>query len=357
MAIPGRSIAGALVAAALVAAIGVPPRAVAAEAPAVVVTLKPLHSLIAGVMKGVGKPVLIEGARNPATPLDADQTTAIGRARLLFWLDARQAPRVAAQVAKRIDDLTVIDLMKAPGVRLMDARRGHRRVAAATARRPAAAAPKPAAPAVKDGNIVFRKRGDPAPKAAQPQRRAPARNWTSKAVPPANIATPDPHIWLDPRNAIAIVRAAAEALAKADPGNAARYRRNAAVLAVRIEALNDGLTATTRALRKARYAVTNIAFQYFEDHYLMTPALEFGLVAPIPAKAAIAAAHRQIAAAGLTCVFAPTALDQASGAALVAGTKARLVRLDVNGRGQQPGPEAYFTLVKGIGGKIAACLR
>ncbi len=355
-AFPGLRLAAALFAA--VSAGAAASLAWAAPAPAVVVTLKPLHALVAGVMQGVGEPVLLfDGAPGPA-PLDARQKAALDSARLLFWLDKDQAPRVAGHVANREEGFSAVALMHVSGVRLMDARHGHRRVAAASPRpRAAAPAPKKAAPTLKDGNVIFRKRGEPAPKAA-PRTRPPApKKWSSKAVPPAKIATPDPHIWLDPRNAIAIVRGAAAALAKADPANAARYRRNAAVLVVRIEALNDGMTATTRTLRKTRYAVTNNALQYFEDHYVMMPAFEFRLTVERPPKAAVAAAHRQIAAAGVGCVFAPTNLAPASARALVAETKARLVPLDLYGRLAKPGPDAYFALIRGIGDKIAACLR
>jgi zinc transport system substrate-binding protein len=355
--VPGLPIAVAFLAAALGAPS--PVRAADSPAPAVVVTVKPLHALVAGVMKGVGEPALLYGAGPAAGPLDDAKKALLAKARVLFWLDKAQAPAVAAAIAGRTEDLAVVGLLRAPGVRLMDARQGHRRVAAPTAR-PQKSAPPPrkTAPQLADGNVVFRKRGAPTAKAApRPPRRAPARNRRSTATPPDKIATPDPRIWLDPRNAIAVVRAAADALARADPANAARYRRNAAVMAVRIEALNDGMTATMRALRKARYAVANNALQYFEDHYVMTPALEFRLVSLRPEAAAVSAARRQIAAAGLTCVLAPTALAPDSARGLVAGTKARLARLDVYGGGTKSGPDGYFALMQGIVGKIAACLR
>lgn len=342
---------------------GAGPAASAAAAapppPAVVVTLKPLHSLVAGVMRGVGTPtLLIDDAGDPRT-LDLARRAALARARILFWLDPRFEPVVAPLVRARKDGLTVIALMRVSGVRLMDARPGHRRTAAVTARPPVkSATAKRVVPELKDGNIVFRKRGAPVARSAPaPAKRARAPRRAARGPAPVRIATPDPHVWLDPRNAIAIVRAVAATLAKADPANASRYSRNAAVLIVRIEALNDSITAATRPVRHEHYAITNNALQYFEDQYLMAPALEFRLSSARPDAKTIAADRRRLAASGIRCLFAPEALDDASGRALIAGTKARLVQLDTIGRTVAPGPDAYFAIIRGIGGRMSACLR
>ncbi len=102
--------------------------------------------------------------------------------------------------------------------------------------------------------------------------------------------------------------------------------------------------------------MTNNGLQYFEDNYLLTPALEFRLISPQPTAAALAVARKRIAAAGITCVLAPTPLAADAARALVAGTKARLVALDVMGRAVPAGPDAYFAIIRSIGGKMAACL-
>ena len=59
----------------------------AAAEPKVVATIKPLHSLVASVMKGVGTPHLIlEGAASPHTySLKPSQAANLSRADLVFW--------------------------------------------------------------------------------------------------------------------------------------------------------------------------------------------------------------------------------------------------------------------------------
>ena len=60
----------------------------AAEAPRVVVSIKPLHSLVAGVMEGVGEPLLLmEGASSPhGYSLRPSQARAIHGADLVVWI-------------------------------------------------------------------------------------------------------------------------------------------------------------------------------------------------------------------------------------------------------------------------------
>ena len=56
--------------------------------PNVVVSIKPLHSLVASVMKGVGEPeLLLEGNTSPHTAaLKPSQAEAIQKADLVFWI-------------------------------------------------------------------------------------------------------------------------------------------------------------------------------------------------------------------------------------------------------------------------------
>lgn len=53
----------------------------------------------------------------------------------------------------------------------------------------------------------------------------------------------DPHIWMDPDNAAIMVQNLADALAKADPGNADAYRANATAAVSRLHRLNDEVSA------------------------------------------------------------------------------------------------------------------
>ena len=83
-----------LIAAALTMTLMTYVAAPASAAPKVVTSIKPLHSLVSGVMKGVGEPyLLIKGVASPHTfslkPSDARE---LERARVIFWVGDVLAP-------------------------------------------------------------------------------------------------------------------------------------------------------------------------------------------------------------------------------------------------------------------------
>ncbi len=82
----------------------------------------------------------------------------------------------------------------------------------------------------------------------------------------------DPHTWLDPRNAIAFVRGAAQRLARLDPEHADAYRANADAAIERIETIDAALTEQLTPVADRPYLVFHDAYQYFEQRYRLTPA-------------------------------------------------------------------------------------
>jgi zinc transport system substrate-binding protein len=59
-----------------------------AEVPNVVVSIKPIHSLVASIMQGVGEPALIvEGAASPHTySMKPSNASALEKANVIFWV-------------------------------------------------------------------------------------------------------------------------------------------------------------------------------------------------------------------------------------------------------------------------------
>src|SRR5260370_23069709 len=113
------------VAAALLGA-AVLPSPAAAAAPKVVVSIKPIHSLLAGVMAGIGEPALIvAGGSSPHVytlrPSDARKLEA---ADIVFW----GRPILQGFLAKPISPLAgqaeIAELDRPPGIGLLPGREG-----------------------------------------------------------------------------------------------------------------------------------------------------------------------------------------------------------------------------------------
>lgn len=79
--------------------------------------------------------------------------------------------------------------------------------------------------------------------------------------------TPDPHIWMSPRNMMIMAQTMADALAAADPDGAELYKDNLAGLESDLKTLDERLAQDLEPLRGKRFFVYHPAFGYFADDY------------------------------------------------------------------------------------------
>jgi zinc transport system substrate-binding protein len=77
----------------------------------------------------------------------------------------------------------------------------------------------------------------------------------------------DPHLWLDPRNAILIAQALTAKLALVDAANAAQYRANLALFVTKMTKLDQKLQASLKPLVGVGFAVYHEGFGHFVGRY------------------------------------------------------------------------------------------
>ena len=103
------------------------------------------------------------------------------------------------------------------------------------------------------------------------------QNEVAKTYPPRYFAPDDqdPHIWLSPKRAIAMVQLTARELASLDPANRETYTNNAQRFIARIEAADQEVRAALQSKSNRTFIVYHPAFGYFaEDYNLNMVALE-----------------------------------------------------------------------------------
>ena len=102
------------------------PIAKADDAPDVVVSIQPIHSLVAGVMEGVGEPVLIvEGAGSPHTyALRPSEAKALQDAELVVWVGESMETFLSGSIETLAPSARVLELMDVPGVHVVGFREG-----------------------------------------------------------------------------------------------------------------------------------------------------------------------------------------------------------------------------------------
>ena len=296
------------------------PAAAVAESPRVVVSLKPLHSLVAGVMSGAGTPaLLLDRAGSPhAFQLRPSDAARLQDADLVFWAGEELEVFLARSLTSLASRARVVALVDAPEVEHLATRVG----------------------------------GDWA------AHRPHQDTHESSAGSGVSAATPrDMHLWLNVRNAARMSAWAAEELIRLDAENAAVYRANSQRLQRRLEALDEALERRLSPLRDMPFVVFHDAYQHLEYRYGLY-AVGSVMVSPqrMPSAKRLRELRAKIIGLGARCVFREPQFESALVATVIEGTGASVGVLDPLGAQIEAGPEAYFELMRGIGEAIAECL-
>jgi zinc transport system substrate-binding protein len=289
----------------------------------VVVTIKPLHALVAQVMAGVGSPVLlVKGLASAHTyALRPSEVRALNDADLFVRMSETVEPFTARLVRSLPDSVEVVTLQEAPRLRLLS-RRTH-----ATFERHAHVA-------------AGKGKGD---------------HGHSHAPGPTDAV--DGHAWLDPENAAAMVDRIEQALSAKDPANAAAFKVNATALKAKLEALAAELARDLEPIASRPYIVFHDAIQYLERRYGLNVVGSISISPEVPASGKrLTELRRKIDELGAVCVFAEPQFDTRLVDNLIEGTGARFGTLDPEGGRLEPGPDLYFTLMRQLADDLKGCL-
>ena len=92
----------------------------------VVASVKPVHSLVSGVMEGVGKPdLIVKGAASPHTySLKPSQAKQLEEADLVFWMGHELESFLEKPLEAITSKAKVIELIDSPGLKKLDMREG-----------------------------------------------------------------------------------------------------------------------------------------------------------------------------------------------------------------------------------------
>jgi zinc transport system substrate-binding protein len=282
-----------------------------AESPLrVVTTIKPLHALVGGIMSGVGEPVLlIDGSTSPhsyrLTPADARQ---LETADLVVRMGDFLESRLAKPMQTLVPPDKLLTLNTRPALTRLPARHG-------------------GAWADDDGH------GD------------------------HGHGRYDPHTWLDPDNAAAMVNIIARRLQQLDPGHAEQYATNAERVAKRIAALDRRIAAELADVQNAPYLVFHDALHYFEHHYGLNPAGALTIDPERrPGARRLVELRRLIEEKHIRCVFHEPQFGTALADVLLENTGATLVTVDPLGLNIPPGFEGYLQLMQQLADNMHGCL-
>lgn len=283
----------------------------------VVVTIKPLHALVAQVMAGAGTPqLLVQGAGSAHTyALKPSDAAKLNHADIFFRMSEVMEPftaRVAKSLPKRVQ---VVTLQDTPGLKLLSRRTG----------------------------ATFEDEHHDGHDHGHGHKHA--------------HGTIDGHAWLDPINAKLMADRIAQALSAKEPAKAAVYRANADALKAKLDALSAELARDLAPIAGKPFVVFHDALQYFERRYGLKAVGSIAVSPELaPSAKRLSTLRKRVASLGAVCVFAEPQFDTRLSDNLVEGTRARSGTIDPEGSRIEPGPDLYFTLLRNLAKDLQACL-
>ncbi len=341
----------------------------------VVASIKPVHSLVAAVMEGVGEPqLLVQGAGSPHTySLRPSEASMLEGASVVFWVGEGLEMFLERPLETLAGNATVVTLSDAHDLVKLPYREGgpfethdhgedhagHDHGAEAShdghdhahdhdghAHEEAAAAGHDHA---HDGH-------DHASEASAGSHEGHDHSHEAEGHDHAHGAY-DLHMWLDPQNAKAFVHEIEEALAAADPANAERYEVNAATLMERLDALQTETAAALELVKDQSFIVFHDAYQYYERRFDIEAAGSI-TVSPdvMPGAQRLQDIQARIRDSDAACVFAEPQFEPRLVEVAIEGTDARAGVLDPLGADLTDGPELYFELIGNLTGSLVECL-
>ena len=157
----------------------------------------------------------------------------------------------------------------------------------------------------------------------------------------------NPHIWLDPRNVVVLLRHVAGRLAAADPAHKATYQANARNAAAQIEATIAAMRAEMARYRDSRFIVLHDAHTYFERFFDVRARAAITIDPDTaPGVARVTALRQMVATAKITCIFGEAGISDKWPQLVADGSNLSLAQLDPLGITIDDGPSFFPRLFR-----------
>lgn len=186
----------------------------------IVVTIKPLYSLVAHLTEGIETPVLLlNQAQSPHHyNMKPSERRLLAHARMIVWVGPQMESYLSKIIQQQQNSAIVVSVMQANNLRLLNKRKKH----------------------------------------------SHHDTINNSAINHEDIHTIDPHIWLSTHNAIAISRQISEQLIAQNPKNAEKIKENLQRLQSKITQTQKFIKSTLKSAHQP-FITFHDAFQYFED--------------------------------------------------------------------------------------------
>lgn len=284
----------------------------ASTPPRVVVSIAPLHSLVAAVMENAGQPeLLLRGGESPHSfSLRPSAARLLSNADILFWIGPQ---------------------LERPLARLLPKLRPHRNIAMLE---------------ISDLGVLGNRQ-------LPPSRQA----GTDPHHHEGEESGIDPHVWLSPANALLMTNEIVHRLSALDPERSTQYLANGARLRRSLLTLDVELAEQLETVH-GDYLVFHDAYQYLEHRYgLQALASVTTHAERRPGAARLSALRKMLAERNVPCLFSEPEYSPRLVNLLREDLPLRHTVLDPIGATIPAGPAAYFEMMHTLVQALTDCMQ
>ena len=293
----------------------------AEAAPAVVTSIKPIHSLVSNVMNGVGEPYLIITDTNSphSFTLKPEDASKLQGADIVFWI----GEEIETFLEKPLGSIAIrarkISFMESDDIQKLKFRE----------------------------NSIFDEHDDH-------DDHEEHDDHDKHDDHGHHHGEFDSHIWLDPINAKEIVSIIADELSLIDPSNKSKYIENAKSTATQLDNL---IRETEKTLDKdISYVVFHDAYQYFEERFNVAASGALTLNTDVlPGARQIMNIRELIEDKNISCILSEPQFNPKIIETIAEDTNIKTGVLDPLGATIPSGKDQYFLLIDDLAASLEKC--
>ena len=303
--------------------------ALKADVPNVVADIAPVHSLVSMVMKDVGEPQLL--IQQTASPhhyaMRPSEAKALQEANLVVYLGHDMTPWLEPLFETVAASAEPLDLSEVDGVLLLSYREGP----------------------VFDDHEGHDDHDDHEGHDYEEEGHDDHAHHDHDGN--------DPHMWLDPANALVWLDAIASELGHIDPENAARYRANAKTAKEEISHEIHHIEDRLKSVQGKEFLVFHDAYQYFENRFGIYATGSISLTdASKPNAKRLQELKHHFEEQGIDCVLSEPQYSSKLINSVFGGYKPHIGVLDPIGVDLELGSGLYLELLENLASAIAECV-
>lgn len=277
----------------------------------IVASIKPLHSLVSSVTQGTDSvSLLIKGSMSPHNfALKPSHAKLLNNAKIVFYIDNQFESALKKTVIGLPTRVRVVKVSSTKQLKLLPTRAGD--------------------------------------------------NWEEDGHDHHHHdhGSNDFHFWLEPNNAIQIVKGIVRELSIVYPDNINLYKKNAKKIIKEIKSVDLSIKSILEPVKNKPFIVFHDAYQYFENKYGLNAVGSILLDPEIPpSPKRIIQIRAKIKTTNPTCVFKEPQFRAKIVNTVIEDTNVKVGILDPVGADLEEGPGMYTNLLKQIASNLKTCL-